>query len=521
VPSDTGHRGAPRDAGGGGTSGLADSDEGSEEEGREEDPDGDCDAGATRNAAADTGSSDTRCPDSGSRKTDFCHSRSSRGGRRSHATPDDGTDRSSAHSCSRGRRGRTGRADVNSLGASGHTHGRASAADPIAAADAPASAADSIAAADAPAPAADSIAAADRDLSGGGCGRRGRRGARRHRFAEADRQTARRDLRSTGPADTAPEAGNSDRRRRDARGSDGLLDADELAHAHADHNADAYRHGHSDSRKTDPSPAADRVAAPDLSAPTVRCGSETGAPDADAQARGVLRGRHSDAVHDAARVRDAALGTGISRLRDHFREALRLSPAAAYRDWFRAQEELREGGDPDAARALADDLWESLRGLAFESPDARARFFHNAGVFFGSPGPASDLERARACFREALDHFQGHSEDGWRARALHNLATSMANLGRTVPELEEAIGLFGDALAWRTPEREIARAVSLHNLGLALRRLAELDAAPAAPDRLRRSASALAEAVSIRERLTLPEGLAASRRELQETLSRL
>ncbi|MGH9367956.1 MAG: hypothetical protein ACRD3M_09820, partial [Thermoanaerobaculia bacterium] len=76
------------------------------------------------------------------------------------------------------------------------------------------------------------------------------------------------------------------------------------------------------------------------------------------------------------------------------------------------------------------------------------------------------------------------------------------------------------ALEWRTPERAIARGVTLHNLGVALRRLAELDAARAS-EHLSRSASALREAVAIRQRHGLEEGLAASRRELEETSRRL
>ena len=78
-------------------------------------------------------------------------------------------------------------------------------------------------------------------------------------------------------------------------------------------------------------------------------------------------------------------------LRRYFRDALSSDPTGAYRDWFRAQEELREGGDGAAARALADDLWELLPSLPLVEAETRARFHHNAGVFFGSPGPAADL----------------------------------------------------------------------------------------------------------------------------------
>jgi hypothetical protein len=214
------------------------------------------------------------------------------------------------------------------------------------------------------------------------------------------------------------------------------------------------------------------------------------------------------------------LESGRERLLQHFHEALRADPVAAYRDWFRAQEELREKGDAGAARALADDLWEALPRLSFDSTESRARFHHNVAVFFGSPGAAADLARARACFSQTLDYFKEHGEDGWRARALHNLATAIANLGSRASELREAVALFSEALAWRTPEREIARGVTLHNLGLALRTLAELDP-DHAPEHLAASAAALGEAVAIRERQGLRDGLAASTRELEQTLARL
>ena len=207
-------------------------------------------------------------------------------------------------------------------------------------------------------------------------------------------------------------------------------------------------------------------------------------------------------------------------LRSHFRGAFAADPLGAYRDWFRAQEELREGTDGDAARALADDLWEMLPGLALGPPEARARFFHNAAVFFGSPGPAADLFRAREAFTESLAHFSSHSDSGWHARALHNFATALSNLGTTEADLRESVSLFERALEWRTSEREIARGVSLHNLGIALRRLAELDPADA-PVHLEASAEALREAVGIRRRHDLTDGQATSERQLEATLARL
>jgi tetratricopeptide (TPR) repeat protein len=206
-------------------------------------------------------------------------------------------------------------------------------------------------------------------------------------------------------------------------------------------------------------------------------------------------------------------------LRRHFRDALGSDPVGAYRDWFRAQEQLRERGDTDTARALADDLWELLPTLPFGAAEERARFFHNAAVFYGSPGPASDLLRARRAFGVALEHFAGDSDHGWHARAQHNFGTALSNLGTTVEELDEAVALFEKALDWRTSEREIARGVTLHNLGIALRRLAELEPGLAGTH-LEASGAALREAIGIRKRHGLAEGRALSERHLADTLER-
>ncbi len=210
----------------------------------------------------------------------------------------------------------------------------------------------------------------------------------------------------------------------------------------------------------------------------------------------------------------------LESLRRHFREALATNPAGAYRDWFRAQEELRANGEAEVSRALADDLWDRLPALAFPSAEDRARFLHNAAVFYGSPGPAADLARSRRLFADALGHFAEDAEGGWHARVVHNLATALSNLGESEAELSEAVALFGRALAWRTSEREIARGVTLHNLGLALRRRAELDPTRSA-EHLAGSAAALEEAAAIRERQGLTEGLAHSQRQLAITRERL
>jgi hypothetical protein len=120
----------------------------------------------------------------------------------------------------------------------------------------------------------------------------------------------------------------------------------------------------------------------------------------------------------------------------------------------------------------------------------------------------------------ALGHFAVDREDGWRARVLHNLATAIGNLASSATELEESIRIFDEALAWRTTDREIARAVTQHNRGLALARLAELDPANGR-EHLEAGARSLAEAVEIRGRLGLTEGLAASRKALEEIEFRL
>ena len=222
----------------------------------------------------------------------------------------------------------------------------------------------------------------------------------------------------------------------------------------------------------------------------------------------------------AAGVSLSSVTEGADALRRHFRAVLAGDPVGAYRDWFRAQEDLRESGDAETARALADDLWELLPSLSFDAEEQRARFFHNAAVFYGSPGPAADLSRARRAFEVSLEHFAEDEENGWHARALHNFGTALSNLGATPEELAEAVALFDRALVWRTSEREIARGVTLHNLGLARRRLAELDPARAG-EHLASSAAALREAVAIRERHGLVEGRALSERHLAVSLALL
>jgi tetratricopeptide (TPR) repeat protein len=215
-----------------------------------------------------------------------------------------------------------------------------------------------------------------------------------------------------------------------------------------------------------------------------------------------------------------AVAQKTDEILDHFRAAFREAPADTYRDWFRLQEELREREDAATARALAEDFWSFARDLSFATDEERARFLHNVAVFFGSPGPAADLARAREGFSAALAHFSDHEESGWHARVLHNFATSLSNLGATPEDLSESVALFRRALSWRTLEREIARGVTLHNLGIALRRLAELDRSRAG-EHLEESAGALREAADIRGRHGLAEGPALSLFHLGLTLQSL
>jgi tetratricopeptide (TPR) repeat protein len=199
----------------------------------------------------------------------------------------------------------------------------------------------------------------------------------------------------------------------------------------------------------------------------------------------------------------------LAPLRERFREDFRERPALAYRDWFRLQEELAERGDAEGARLLAADLWSLIPELAFPSPEDRGRFLHNVAVFFGNPGPAADLGRSRACFTQALECFSSPDESGWHARVLHNFATAISNLGQSTAELTESVALYEQALVWRTAERAIARGVTRHNMGIVLRRLAELDPEHAR-EHLEASAAALREAIAIREAHGLAEGHALS-----------
>lgn len=199
------------------------------------------------------------------------------------------------------------------------------------------------------------------------------------------------------------------------------------------------------------------------------------------------------------------------RLRAELRSRLAEEPLGGFRDWYRAQHELSEAGESELCAALADDLWDILSRRPAGSGDVEGRLWNNAGAFYGTPGPAASLERARSCFRRALAVW-GDDGEG-RARALHNLGSALASLARSDDDLRGAFAAFEEALEHRDETRQIARAVTLHHLGIARRKLA--DRAPAtAAEELPRSISALEEALDLRVRNGLARGAAATRFQL-------
>jgi tetratricopeptide (TPR) repeat protein len=192
------------------------------------------------------------------------------------------------------------------------------------------------------------------------------------------------------------------------------------------------------------------------------------------------------------------------------RLAFHSDAGSAFREFFRLQERLAAAGDDARARLLADELFTLLPELSLASEEDRARLFHNAAVFFGSAGPAASLPRAVALFEVPLAFWKPAPDAGDHARALHNKANALSNLGTTSRELLEAVHLFEEALLYRTTGRVIARGVTLHNLAAAFRRLADLVPGPERLPLLARGLATLEEAISIREGAGLPEGAALS-----------
>ena len=202
-----------------------------------------------------------------------------------------------------------------------------------------------------------------------------------------------------------------------------------------------------------------------------------------------------------------------ARLRSTLRSRFAMEPIAAFRDWYRVQSELAQAGENALCAALADDLWELLS--ARPADDVEGRLWNNAGAFYGTPGSAASLERARECFRRAI--AIGKDDEEGRARALHNLGSALAALGTSADDLGCAVAAFEEALGYRDARREIARAVTLHHLGIAERKLAER-APGSSAGHLARSAAALEEALDLRRKHGLHQGTAASRFQLGVSL---
>lgn len=178
-------------------------------------------------------------------------------------------------------------------------------------------------------------------------------------------------------------------------------------------------------------------------------------------------------------------------------------------------EALAEAGQDLEVRALTKDLLRLLPVLSFASDADRARFFYNLAVFLGSRGPAGDLSRALEAFEVPLAVFASDPDE--RARTFHGKANALANLGTEAEHLGQALALYEEALVVRNHERRIARAVTLHNMGAAFRRLAELDPEESA-EHLRDSERVLLEALTIRREEGLREGEALTLFQLGLTL---
>ncbi len=204
-------------------------------------------------------------------------------------------------------------------------------------------------------------------------------------------------------------------------------------------------------------------------------------------------------------------------MRSGLGEAFAGDVSAAYREWYSAQRALADDGETALCAALADDLWETLPELERRLGEERGRFFNNLGAFFGTPGPAASLARAEECFARSLEAWAGDEEK--LARALHNRGSALASLGESAADLSRAADSLEAALGYRTAEREIARAVTLHHLGIARRKLAERAGGAGASAQLERSGQALSEALEIRTRLGLASGRASTRFQLGVTLA--
>jgi hypothetical protein len=192
-----------------------------------------------------------------------------------------------------------------------------------------------------------------------------------------------------------------------------------------------------------------------------------------------------------------------------FRRLFAEDPRAAFRDWYVLQEHLRDEGTTESsalARTLASDLWDMRGRVAFSSKGEEATFLHNLAVFFGSRGPAESLELSLSLFEESLNAgYGGGDPEAW-ARLSHNRGNALQNLARSADDLRESLVSYERALNVRDASRRIARGVTLHALGILLRKLAESE-----PERrdahLRAAIAAFEESLSLRSEERLERGM--------------
>lgn len=204
-----------------------------------------------------------------------------------------------------------------------------------------------------------------------------------------------------------------------------------------------------------------------------------------------------------------------------FRALFARDPKAALRDWFVLQEHLRErreGEEEEASRrsrALASDLLDIRGTLAFSSKGEEAAFLHNLAVFFGSRGPGESLSSSLLLFEESSNAGYGRDDLEALARLSHNRGNALQNLARSREDLLEALACYERALAVRDASRPIARGVTLHARGLAVRKLAQAATNPKDRAELLRAAiRSLEESLALRS----SEGLA---RGVEETTAAL
>jgi tetratricopeptide (TPR) repeat protein len=161
-----------------------------------------------------------------------------------------------------------------------------------------------------------------------------------------------------------------------------------------------------------------------------------------------------------------------------FRRRFAVDPRDAFRDWYVLQEHLRDEGTTESsalATTLASDLWDMRGTVVSSSKGEEARFLHNLAVFFGSRGPAANLELSLSLFEESLNAARPDGDlEAW-ARTWHNRGNALQNLARSADDLREALSCYEKALTVRDASRRVARGVTLHARGLLLRKLAEAE----------------------------------------------